>query len=1528
MSEADKLRTPIPPLPSVKPLTGKADYSLWSARIKAYLSMHKLWLKEEPVDSDICFSLLTSCVSDALFEQSNLLGHNTAPKVWDFLKSLFLTSDLSSKSTALNNLLSFNYSGKDMHENKTALLKLKRDLKCSFEDSDSISLDDLVTLIALVNVPSQYFSLRTTLEETTTAEKPLSMDSLFNSLLREESAHVSSSFRSTSQAGVSPKSNLTKCQHKRIISKCWTCNPGSKPKECTECKAKGFRKTLHPPNSDTCRLQQLENKNHPSSTANRTLRFTVDSGSTDNLVSNIQDVQPCSSLSHPIRTANGEFMYATNSGSIQGSTFNLDKVLVCPTITENLLSVSKLDDQGLDTLFSNGQVLIGKFGSLAEVLSTGKRIGSSYYFDFPVSNTESAARSSISELHRRFNHLNPRDILKLSENNMTNDLSDIQNEPFNCESCLIGKMRKGSPPQSSSSRATRPGELLHTDICGPFEISASGKQYLLSFIDDYSRYAFVFLIQSKSEAFAKFKFIDDYMYNKFTRHISTIRSDNGKEFKNASFSEYCAVYGITQQFTTPYSSNQNGIAERLNLTIFNGVRTLLHDSELPTSLWDEAAMNMAYTRNRSPTSANTNSTPYELFHGLKPDVSHLQIFGATCFAITTPYQRRNTNSFKLADRSEKCVFVGYSNDSKSYRLLNAQNQITLSRYEDTIFTPKLSKGNSQTSQSTSLTNDTDLPNSILNPRTNSNSPQHSATISESSNNGLQTRTNNFPSSPVTRADPEETTGPSNPNNPNSNPPTISNPQYIALGTIQTRSQPSHVNSRDSNVSTSPAANPKSSQRPEIVHKTSTNIFKTQPNKSQTSSVNQTDSNFSTTHSHNSTANIETDQNTNENSFYTAECSNSENDTDSDREIFLSELGNAPISSRLIPTDQPGIFKHPTKGKVSLQPVTASASNAIDAPPSRPKRHHPPIDYSQSFAATSEGNAEEVCLASTTDCLNQSGLEWFKLPPAFARSANGNPLPVSYDSIDKLADKEEWIKATDSEIASLMEHQTWELVPLPPGRKALKNKWVFRIKRDAYGNITRYKARLCACGYNQIEGIDYKDIYSPVVRAESFRLFLGIVAARDMECIQMDVVTAFLNGSIKENVYMRQPPGYTDSKCPDKVCKIVKNLYGLKQAPKVWHDTIDPYLKTIGFSSLTADPCIYFKWNNGKLSLVSLYVDDLAIASDSVEEIAIIKEKLMKKFKMTDDGDIDYILGMEIRRNREKKEIYVSSKNKIDELLKEFNMATCIPASTPMDCMTISAADCPKANSEEWNHMQSVPYRSCVGKLTHLMRTTRPDLAFSVSVVNRYLHNPGSKHWNAVKRILRYLKGTRQYELKLAPLDMSTSLSACDRSSMKLSGNADADWGGHTDNSKSTSGYAFFLGTSLISWASKVQPQTATSSTHAEYIATYHATAECLWTRTFLKELGLLNSAMPTTLYCDNEAAIKIANYHMVTPRSKHFETKLHCVREKVQNGEISLSFCPGKENVADIFTKPLPKMKFLNFRTELGLEDSSVHVKV
>ena len=257
------------------------------------------------------------------------------------------------------------------------------------------------------------------------------------------------------------------------------------------------------------------------------------------------------------------------------------------------------------------------------------------------------------------------------------------------------------------------------------------------------------------------------------------------------------------------------------------------------------------------------------------------------------------------------------------------------------------------------------------------------------------------------------------------------------------------------------------------------------------------------------------------------------------------------------------------------------------------------------------------------------------------------------------------------------------------------------------------------------------------------------------------------------------------------------------------------------------------------------------------------------------------------------------------------MADAAPVTTPMTQNNISQELSPSADSREAKQMETIPYRETVGSLIHIMRCTRPDIAYAVSVVSRYMHNPNMSHWRAVTRILQYLKGTISFEFQIP---RSTTL----HQSLNFQGYSDADWARNLDNGRSTSGYGFYLGSALVSWRSRGQDTVATSTTHAEYIAAYDSTAECLWTRNFLNDLALLPPG-PTLIHCDNDAARKISMFHMVTPRSKHLATKLHFVRDQVTNQSISLTEIPGRINIADIWTKPLGRSKFTQFRTRLNV---------
>ena len=555
---------------------------------------------------------------------------------------------------------------------------------------------------------------------------------------------------------------------------------------------------------------------------------------------------------------------------------------------------------------------------------------------------------------------------------------------------------------------------------------------------------------------------------------------------------------------------------------------------------------------------------------------------------------------------------------------------------------------------------------------------------------------------------------------------------------------------------------------------------------------------------------------NRNRFLVLEDESTNNDgdpTSADEEPSQEPLRKSATKKSIKKPRNPLAQKACREHYFEFQPKSEPAPRDINAPPANPKRKStaperfepPKTCFCHSEPSSDIGflTMDEMILAQFAD------MQWYKLPASKANriAVDKGLTPGSYQEMLQMENSADWIKASSDEITQLIKFGTWKLVPLPPGRKAIKCKWVFRVKRGADGEITRFKARLCACGYNQIKGVDYKAIFAPVFRIESFRMILAIASLRKMTVCHMDFTGAFLNGSVKERVYMQQPEGFVSPEHPEYVCLLLQNLYGLKQGARVWHDTVDPELQLLGLIPNAADPCIYSRWRDGKLTIVSLYVDNLSILADSEADKDEIRTTLMAKFKMTDEPD-DLVLGMKMRRTDQG--FFLSQNHTIQHLLEDTNMTDCHPATTPMECLTVSENDCPEKDTDEWEHMQNVPYRETVGKLIHIMRLTRPDIAYAVGVAARYMHNPGQAHWNHVKRILRYLKGTKDFELLIGPTQLQPTATTCERDTqingpIRFSGNTDSDWGGEHDSAKSTTGYAFFIGTAPISWASKTKP---------------------------------------------------------------------------------------------------------------------------
>jgi histone deacetylase 1/2 len=501
--------------------------------------------------------------------------------------------------------------------------------------------------------------------------------------------------------------------------------------------------------------------------------------------------------------------------------------------------------------------------------------------------------------------------------------------------------------------------------------------------------------------------------------------------------------------------------------------------------------------------------------------------------------------------------------------------------------------------------------------------------------------------------------------------------------------------------------------------------------------------------------------------------------------------------------------------------------------------------------------------------------------------------------DALKDQN-WVAAMNLEHQALIKNKTWHLVPPPKGKNIIDCKWVYKVKRKADGSIDRYKARLVAKGFKQRYGIDYEDTFSPVVKAATIRLILSVAVTKGWSLRQLDVQNAFLHGILNEEVYMRQPPGYEDKAHPRFVCKLDKALYGLKQAPRAWYARLCAKLESLGFTPSRGDTSLFY-YNKGQCSVfVLVYVDDIIVASSSEEATKVLLADLQKEFALKDLGELHYFLGIKVKRNKDS--LVLTQQRYAANILARTGMSKCKAIDTPL-CSTekLSAYEGRTLGPDD-----ATRYRSLVGALQYLT-LTRPDVCFAVNKVCQFLHSPTSTHWSAVKRILRYVQGTLNVGLRIGH-----------SKNMSVSAFSDADWAGCVDDRRSTGGFAVFLGENLISWSARKQAIVSRSSTEAEYKSLANATAEMISVQRLLKELGVHHHPM-AQLWCDNLGAKYLSYNPVLHARTKHIEIDFHFIRERVAKKLLEIRFISSNDQVADGFTKPLPRVKLREFRNNLNL---------
>ena len=583
---------------------------------------------------------------------------------------------------------------------------------------------------------------------------------------------------------------------------------------------------------------------------------------------------------------------------------------------------------------------------------------------------------------------------------------------------------------------------------------------------------------------------------------------------------------------------------------------------------------------------------------------------------------------------------------------------------------------------------------------------------------------------------------------------------------------------------------------------------------------------------------------------------------------------------------------PTVGYVGLPAVPGVCSSVLDSPSTDASAAHLDTeDYEKLFSSGFALVATEVALHNE--------------PASYRQAVNG-------------PDADAWLSAMDDEYKSLMDAGTFELVKLPQGANLVTCRWVFRLKQNADGSVSRFKARLVARGFTQRQGVDYDLTFAPVVKLQSVRALLALAASQDWEIHQMDVVTAYLNGDLEHTIYMAQPEGFIPDGQQGLVCLLKKSLYGLKQAGRSWNIKIHQVLVKLGFTRMEADHCVYRFVNNATIIWLCLYVDDLLLFSNHLPALSAFKRRLAAEFRMKDLGEAKFVLGITIERNRVARTIAISQAAYVRSVLARFRQENAKPVFTPLDAgQHLTKSDCPVDGSPEQQFMRSVPYLQAVGAIMFLMLATRPDLAFAITKLAQFSHNPGKTHWQALQRLLRYLRGTESMSITYGgntePLPTSVSIAAF----------CDADWASDRDDRRSTTGYVVIINGGGVSWQAKKQPTVSASSVEAEYVSMSQAAKEVQW---WIYLLDGLNESVPTPfpIFSDSQGAIALVDQPSCHSKCKHIDVRHHHIRDLHDRRVVDFFYLRTEEMPADLLTKALTRNVHARLLSKFGLAvDSS-----
>jgi hypothetical protein len=508
------------------------------------------------------------------------------------------------------------------------------------------------------------------------------------------------------------------------------------------------------------------------------------------------------------------------------------------------------------------------------------------------------------------------------------------------------------------------------------------------------------------------------------------------------------------------------------------------------------------------------------------------------------------------------------------------------------------------------------------------------------------------------------------------------------------------------------------------------------------------------------------------------------------------------------------------------------------------------------------------------------------------------LPRNYTEAMKFPDAEKYHEATMKEFKQLERLGVFEVVPLPPGKKALSTKLVYKKKYRPTGEVKKYKARCVARGFLQKKGQDYEESWAGTANSTAIRVLIALAIAYGWSRHQVDIMTAFLHALLHEETYARPPPPIQLPK--GFVWKLKRALYGLVQSPRAWFRRLKDEMIKLGFRQSPYEPCIYI--HNSRRLIISVVVDDLSIFTPEDCHAIWFKHELSRIFNITDEDEDCTYLGMQINCTRDKVSLHQSVY--ANKIIERFDLNGLAPAKIPAK----PSVKLTKNATEKTDAARRTLYLEKFGSLNYLPTMTRPDLAYSLSICGRYMANPTQEHMDAIDNIYAYVKATPHMSISYKKQEPF------------LEGYVDADWVGCLDSRRSTTGYVFTIAGGPVSWSSKRQNIVALSTTEAEYIAAGEAVKEALWLKRFINDLAFEGYHIQSVpLHVDNQSAIALMKNPIAHQRTKHIDARHHFIRDVIEDGDVTIKWISGKDNIADMFTKALPKANFDEFKEKLNM---------